>query len=69
MSLSEIVEEALKLPEDQRAQLAARLLGSLPPALSEPDEGSAEAKRRIDEMKRDPSSRRTWEEIKHELNR
>ena len=42
---------------------------SLPVALSDQDDGSEEARRRVEEMKRDPSSRRTWEQIKEELGR
>jgi FAD/FMN-containing dehydrogenase len=50
---------ALNLPEDQRAALAAELPGSLPAVLSDFDDGSEEAGRRIAEMKLDPESRRT----------
>jgi len=46
----EIHKEALTLPEDQRAKLAADLLESLPVVLSDSDDGSAEARRRLDEM-------------------
>ena len=63
MNLTEIQTGALNLPEDQRAALAAELLGSLPAVRSE------EAGRRIAEMKADPSSRRTWDQVKAELGR
>ena len=59
----------MNLPEDQRALLAAELLGSLPIVLADEDDGSIEARRRIDEMKRDPSVTRTWDQIKAELGR
>lgn len=69
MTIAEIKSGALNLPEDQRATLAAELLGSLPAVLSDLDDGSEEAGRRIAEMKTDPSSRRTWEQVKAELGR
>ena len=69
MSVSEIRKEALSLPEDQRALLAAELLGSLPAVLADADDGTIEARRRIEEMKRDPSVTRTWDQIKAELGR
>lgn len=69
MSVSEIRKEALNLPEDQRALLAAELLGSLPAVLADADDGSEEARRRLEEMKRDPSVWRTWDQIKAELGR
>jgi hypothetical protein len=69
MSVSEIRSEALNLPEDQRALLAAELLGSLPAVLADADDGSIEARRRIEEMKCDPSVTRTWDQIKAELGR
>ncbi|MGL4400077.1 MAG: addiction module protein [Luteolibacter sp.] len=69
MNLTEIQSGALNLPEDQRATLAAELLGSLPAVLSDFDDGSEEAGRRIAEMKINPSSRRTWDQVKAELGR
>jgi len=62
-----IRQEALNHPEDQRALLAAELLGSLPAVPADADDGSSEAWRRINEMKRDPSVTRTWDQIKAEL--
>ncbi|MGJ8695471.1 MAG: addiction module protein [Verrucomicrobiaceae bacterium] len=59
----------MTLPEDERARLAADLLESLPVVLSDPDDGSAEGRRRIDEMKGDPSVGRSWEEIRTGLGR
>ena len=69
MNATELQEEVLTLPQDQRARLAATLLGSLPAVLSDCDDGSKEAHRRLDEMKRDPSIGRTWEQIKGGLGR
>ena len=69
MTATEIQQEALTLPEDQRANLAADLLESLPVVLSDHDDGSAEARRRIAEMKRDASAGRSWEQIKAGLGR
>lgn len=44
--------------------LAASLLGSLPAALDENDEGVNEALRRSREMDEDPGAEMTWGEIK-----
>ena len=69
MKIDEIQTGALNLPQDQRAALVAELLGSLPAVLSDVDDGSAEAGRRIAEMKADPTTRRTWGQVKAELGR
>jgi putative addiction module component (TIGR02574 family) len=69
MNVSEIQTSALNLPERERAELAAQLLGSLPAVLADSDDGSAEASRRISEMKSDPSARRNWAQIKAEIGR
>ncbi len=69
MTAVQIHHEAMNLPEDQRALLAAELLGSLPAVLADQDDGSDEAKRRILEMKSDPSTHRSWDQIKSELGR
>ena len=45
-SISEVEKFALDLPENQRAVLAAHLLGSLASVLHDEDEGIAEALRR-----------------------
>lgn len=55
VTLTEIEALARKLPESDRAKLAAGMLESLPPVLSDPDDGVAEARRRSEEMDRDPS--------------
>ncbi|MEO5714149.1 MAG: addiction module protein [Luteolibacter sp.] len=69
MNVTQIQKEAMGLPEDQRALLAAELLGSLPAVLADADDGSMEAQRRIGEMKQDPAARRSWDQIKSELGR
>jgi putative addiction module component (TIGR02574 family) len=51
----EIERLALDLPEKDRATLIANLLDSLPPILSDDDEGIAEALRRDAELDADPS--------------
>jgi putative addiction module component (TIGR02574 family) len=51
----DIVEKlALSLSQEERAALAANLLGSLSPVLSDEDEGIAEALRRDAELDADP---------------
>ena len=55
MSVEQIVAEALRLPEKERAGLASRLLRSLPPVTFDDDEGVAEALRRGAELDADPS--------------
>lgn len=61
VTLAEIESMMLKLPESDRARLAADLLDSLPGVLAEDDEGLAEALRRSEEMDRDP-----WVCLTHE---
>jgi hypothetical protein len=63
VTLAEIEKLVFKLPESDRAKLAAELLGSLPGVLVEDDEGLAEAERRSEEMDRDPSVCLTHEEF------
>lgn len=53
--LEELELQAEKLPEADRATLAARLLASLPPVLEDADDGLAEAKRRSAELDEDDS--------------
>ena len=69
MRLIEIQANALNLPEYQRAELVAKLLGLLPAVLSDIDDGSEEVSRRIAEMNADPASRRTRDQVKAELGR
>jgi hypothetical protein len=63
VNLAEIEALALKLPESDRAKLAAGMLDSLPDVLVEEDGGLAEALRRSEEMDRDPSACLTHEEF------
>jgi len=53
-TIIEIEKLALDLPERDRAMLIANLLDSLPPILSDEDEGIAEALRRDAELEADP---------------
>ncbi len=57
------------LSESERATLASHLLRSLPPLLSDEDEGDAEALRRDAEMDSDPSACLTLEEFKRAVGR
>ncbi len=54
-TLVEVEEQALRLPEDQRATLAAHLLDSLPAILHDEDAGVSEAMRRDAELDSNPS--------------
>jgi|CXWL01.1.fsa_nt_gi hypothetical protein len=53
--LQELEQKAGNLPEAERAALVSHLLATLPPVLSEADEGLAEAKRRDAELDANPS--------------
>ena len=55
VTLDEIEALALRLPDGDRAKLAANMLDSLPGVLVDEDDGIAEALRRSEEMDRDPS--------------
>jgi putative addiction module component (TIGR02574 family) len=66
---SEVEQEAMRLPEAQRATLAWRLLDSLPAVLSETDEGVAEALRRDAELERDPAAGLTLDQLRRALKR
>lgn len=69
LTLLEIEEQALSLPNDQRAALAAHLLDSLPAIFHDEDTGIAEASRREAELDRDPSAGMTLEEFKSAFGR
>lgn len=69
MTVEELKSCARELPEDQRFELLVDLLGSLPVVLSDVDDGSEEAGRRLAEMRSDPSARMTWDEVKSEIGR
>jgi hypothetical protein len=63
-TITEVEKLALDLPENQRAVLAAHLLGSLPSVLHDEDEGIAEALRRDAELDADAS----WANPRTELD-
>lgn len=54
----------MRLPEDERARLASKLLGSLPSMLFDEDEGIAEALRRDEELDLDPTQGMSMAEFK-----
>jgi hypothetical protein len=68
-NLTELEEQAMQLPEDQRAFLAAQLLESLPAILHDDDGGVAEALRRDAELDRDPSAGISLDEFRTSLGR
>ncbi len=61
--------EAMGLTDSDRAVLASELLYSLPAALSDEDEGIAEALRRDADLSASPSSGMTWEELRKGIGR
>jgi hypothetical protein len=63
MSIEEIRNGAMGLPQDERALLAASLLASLPAVLDDDDDGVSEARRRSLDLDEDPTSGVTWDEI------
>jgi len=69
--VQEIRQRASALSVSERAELAADLLESLPPILDDDDEdeGVAEARRRDDEMARDPNAAITWEQLRRGVGR
>lgn len=68
-TLLEVEEQALRLPDDQRALLAAHLLESLPAILHDEDGGVAEALRRDSELDEDPSAGMTLDDFKTAFGR
>ena len=68
-TISEVEKLALDLPENQRAVLAAHLLGSLPSILHDEHEGIAEALRRDAELSTDASSAISLEELDERIER
>ena len=62
-SIAEVEKLAFKLPDSQRAVLAAHLLGSLPPVLGDEDEGVAEALRRDAELDASPQIGMSLEQL------
>ena len=68
-TITELEKLALDLPENQRAVLAAHLLGSLPSVLHDDDEGIAEALRRDSELGARTSSAISLEELDEQIER
>jgi len=68
-TINEIEACAMTLPDQQRAELAAHLLNSLPAILQDDDEGLTEALRRDAELDADPSMGVTMLEFKSAIGR
>jgi len=68
-TINEIEKLALDLPENERAVLAAHLLGSLPPVLHDANEGIAEALRREAELEANPSIGLALERVDQQIER
>lgn len=68
-TITEVEKLALDLPENQRAVLAAHLLGSLPSVLHDEDEGIAEALRRDAELDANPSVGISLEQLDQQIGR
>lgn len=69
VTIAQLEEQIMTLPDGVRAELASYILRSLPTAYSDEDGGVAEAMRRDAEMDADPSACMTYEEFKRSLAR
>jgi putative addiction module component (TIGR02574 family) len=73
LSTKQLLQDALQLPDQQRAELAAELLDSLPPALSGQDRSNAEWVAEIERRARAAQGGApgvTWEDAREQvLNR
>ena len=69
MTFKELHDQALNLPDADRAALAADLLSSLPAMLAEEDDGIAEALRRSKDLDENPAQSVSWSDIKNNLGR
>ena len=69
VSMAEVEKLALDLPERERASLAANLIQSLPPFLSDADEGTAEALRRDAELEAGTSEPLSLGELDAEIRK
>lgn len=67
--VQEIRQRASALSTSEKAALAADLLEGLTPILDDEDEGVAEARRRDEEMERDPNASITWDQLRRGLGR
>jgi len=68
-TIVEIEKLALNLSENERAVLAAHLLGSLPPVLHDADEGIAEALRRDADLDANQSGGLSLEQVDQQIER
>ncbi len=68
-TIAEIEKLVQDLSENERAVLAAHLLGSLPPVLHDEDEGIAEALRRDAEFEANPSAGLSLEQLDQQIDR
>lgn len=68
-SITEVEKLALDLPENQRALLAAHLLGSLAAVLHDEDEGIAEALLRDAELDANPTLGVSLEQLDRQFNK
>jgi len=67
-TIIEVEKLALDLPENQRALLAAHLLGSLAPVLQDEDEGIAEALLRDGEFDTNPALGMSLEQLDQQID-
>jgi putative addiction module component (TIGR02574 family) len=67
-TIAEIEKLAQDLSENDRAVLAAHLLGSLPPVFHDEDEGIAEALRRDADLEANPSGGLTLEQLDQRIH-
>jgi hypothetical protein len=67
-TIVEVEKLALDLPENQRALLAAHLLGSLTPVLHDEDEGMAEALLRDAEFDTNPTFGMSLEQLDQQID-
>jgi putative addiction module component (TIGR02574 family) len=69
MSLQEMVEEVLRLPEADRAKLAVTLIESLDSETqsTSSDEWDAEIRRRLEELDRGDVAAIPWDEVRRQL--
>jgi hypothetical protein len=67
-TIIEVEKLALDLPENQRALLAAHLLGSLAPVLHDEDEGIAEALLRDAEFDTNPALGMSLDQLDQQIN-
>lgn len=68
VTIIEVEKLALDLPEDQRALLAAHLLGSLAPVLHDEDDGIAEALLRDAKLDTNPALGVSLEQLDQQID-